>query len=157
MKKIIGASLILSLCSAIAMPFFAQKTEVASAATTPTGYTKASDVNYKTVHIESSKYAKGGEYIANWGARDEDCVFLSSYATSFYTGSYSYDQMSLNAGGSSTSTAPNSALYKSLKSMMSSEQSYETSYDKTRGVFCVTDCEKGNYTTISSFYSGKAI
>ena len=147
MKKFIGASLILSLCSAIAMPIFAQKTEVASAATTPTGYTKASDVNY----------VKSGSYIANWGARDEDCVFLSSYATNFYTGSYSYDQMSLNAGGSSTSTAPTSALYKALQSMMKEEQTYETSYNATRDKFRYTDCVSSNYSNISSFYSGEVL
>ena len=134
MKKILTLSLVLSLCSAVAMPLLSKKTEVASAATTPTGYTKASDVDY----------VKSGKYVANWGARDEDCGFLSTYATSFYTGSYSYDQMSLNAGGSSTSTAPNSSLYKSLKSMMSSKQTYETSYNATRDLFCYTYCLSSN-------------
>lgn len=147
MRKFLGVSLILSLCSAIAMPIFAQKTETVSAATTPTGYTKASDVNY----------VKSGGYIANWGARDEDCVFLSSYATNFYTGSYSYDQMSLKAGGSSTSTAPTSALYKALQSMMKEEQTYETSYNATRDKFRYTDCVSSNYSNISSFYSGEVL
>ena len=56
MKKIFGLSLFLSLCGAVIMPVFAQKTETASAATTPTCYTKASDV----------EYVKSGKYVANW-------------------------------------------------------------------------------------------
>ena len=120
---------------------------VNAAAASATGYTKASDV----------KYVQVGNYIANWGARDEDCVFLSKYATSFYTGSYSYEQVSLNAGGSSTTTAPSSKLYKALQKMMKDEHSNETSYDATRDKFCYTDCVESNYSKISSFYSAKVI
>ena len=61
--------------------------------TSATGYTKASDVNY----------VKSGKYIANWGARGETCIFLSTYAQSFYTGSYTFEQMSALSGGSSQS------------------------------------------------------
>ena len=119
----------------------------ATVATSGTGYTKASDV----------KYVYSGNYVANWGARDEDCVFLSKYAENFYTGSYSYSQMSLKAGGSSTTTAPSSNLYKALQKMMKDEHSNETSYDATRDKFRYTDCVESNYSKISSFYSGKTI
>ena len=107
-------------------------------------YTRAEDV----------KYVQVGNYIANWGERDEACVFLSKYATSFYTGSYSYAQMSLNAGGSSISNTPSSKLYKALQKMMQDEHSTETSYSATRDKFCYTDCERSKYSNISSFYSG---
>ena len=103
MKKLAKIGLVLSLFAAAVMPAFAQNNvETASAATwkgTATGYTKASDVNY----------VKSGKYIANWGARDEACVFLTSYANDFYTGSYTYEQLSLNAGSTSTSSVPSSA------------------------------------------------
>ena len=147
MKKLAKLCLILSLLGTAVMPVFAQeRVEMAAAATTATGYKKASDVKY----VE-------GEYIANWGARDEACVFLSKYATSFYTGSYSYEQMSLNAGSTSLSSVPSSALHKALKAMVTKKQTYTTSYDATKDMYCYTDCVSSNYSKISSFYSGKLI
>ena len=141
MKKLAKLCLILSLLGTAVTPVFAQeRVEMAAAATTATGYTKASDVKY----VE-------GEYIANWGARDEACVFLSKYATSFYTGSYSYEQMSLNTGSTVLSSVPSSALHKALKAMVTNKQTYTTSYDATRDMFCYTDCVSSNYNNISSF------
>ena len=152
MKKFAKIGLIFSVFAAAVMPVFTQNNvETASAATlwkgSATGYTKASDVNY----------VKDGKYVLNWGARDEACTFLTSYATSFYTGSYSYEQMSLNAGSSSTSSVPSSALYKALNNMVKSEQTYTTSYNATRDLFCYTDCVNSNSTYISSFYSANRI
>ena len=125
-------------------PFFSFKGEASRviAATTQTGYTKADDVVYND----------SGNYIANWGARDENCVFLSKYATAFYTGNYTYEVLSQKAG--SKSNAPSSDLYSALYSLMSSKQTYQTSYDATRSLFCYTDCVNSNYSKISSFYSG---
>ncbi|MBR2320662.1 MAG: endonuclease [Clostridia bacterium] len=152
MKKFAKIGLIFSVFAAAVMPVFMQNNvETASAATlwkgSATGYTKASDVNY----------VKNGKYVLNWGARDEACTFLTSYATNFYTGSYSYEQMSLNAGSSSTSSVPSSALYKALNNMVTSEQTYTTSYNATRDLFCYTDCVNSNSTYISSFYSANRI
>ena len=93
--------------------------------TTPTGYTSAADVNYVT----------DGKYIANWGARGEDCVFLSSYAQNFYTGSNTFEVLSALTGGSNQSNAPRSALYAALKSFMTSKHSYETSYEATKELY----------------------
>ncbi len=115
--------------------------------TTPTGYTKASDVVYKTSY----------GYIANWGARGEDCVFLSTYAEAFYTGSYTYEILSQKEGGTSQSNAPSSALYSALKSMMKAAHSHETSYNETRDLYCYTDCLRNDTAHISSFYSGKEL
>ncbi|MBE6693841.1 MAG: hypothetical protein E7589_03660, partial [Ruminococcaceae bacterium] len=74
---------------------------VSAATTSGTGYDSADDVVYKTY----------GSYVANWGAREEDCVFLSTKAQSFYTGNYTFDVMSEYSGGTSQSNAPQSALY----------------------------------------------
>ena len=112
--------------------------------TTPTGYTSASDV----------KYVTSGKYIANWGARGEDCVFLSTYAQNFYTGSNTFDSLSALSGGSTQSNAPQSALYSALKSLMTSKQTYQTSYSATRDLYRYTDCLRSDYSKISSFYSG---
>ena len=115
--------------------------------TTATGYTKASDVNY----------VKQGKYVVNWGARGENCVFLSSYAESFYTGNNTFDKLSTLSGGSSQSNAPQSSLYSALKSLMSGKHSHQTSYGETRDLYCYTDCVSNNYSNISSFYSGKTL
>ena len=61
------------LAMALVVSLFAGLTMTASAANltgTPTGYTKASDVVYDT----------SGTYLKNWGARGENCTFLTTYA-----------------------------------------------------------------------------
>ena len=112
-----------------------------------TGYTQASDVDY----------VKVGNYVVNWGARGEDCVFLSDYAQDFYTGSYEYATLSQKSGGTSQADAPSSSLYSALKSMMKTKHTHETSYGETRYQYCYTDCVNNDYSWISSFYSGKKI
>lgn len=119
----------------------------AKISTTATGYTKASDV----------KYVTSGSYVLNWGARNETCVFLSTYAQNFYTGSYTFENMSQLTGGSSQSNAPQSALYASLKSLMTSKHTHQTSYNETRNQYRYTDCVSNNSSNISSFYSGKTL
>ena len=120
----------------------------ATITTSATGYTKASDVVYKTGN-------KG--WIYNWGARGETCVFLSSKAQSFYTGSNTFESLSKLSGGSSQSNAPQSSLYSSLAQLMKSSHSYVTSYDATKQMYGYTDCVSGNGSQMSSFYSGKTL
>ena len=142
-------SLSLAIVTAILIPSFQPKTKsvtVAVAATTAkTGYTKASDVVYND----------SGTYIANWGARDEDCVFLSKDAQAFYTGNYTYEVLSQKAG--SNSNTPSSELYQKLYSLMSSKHTNQTSYDATTSMYRYTDCVMNNSNDISSFYSGDVI
>ncbi|MBE5888376.1 MAG: hypothetical protein E7283_06005 [Lachnospiraceae bacterium] len=120
----------------------------ANITTTATGYTSASDVKYQ--------YHEG-KYISNWGARGEVATFLSPNAEKFYTGSYTYDVLSDKQGGTSQSSAPSSALYKALQSMMKAEHSHQTSYGETRYQYRYTDCVSNNTSNISSFYSGKVL
>ena len=130
----------------------AQDTVAVSAAaytsTTPTGYTKASDVDYVT---------QSG-YTVNWGARGEDCTFLSLKALAFYTSGNTYDAFIKNSGGTSQSNASSSALYSVLQKFMKSKHSKETSYNATRDLYKYTDCVLNGYNVgISSFYSGDKI
>ncbi len=113
---------------------------------TATGYTSANDVVYNT----------NGKYIYNWGARGERATFLSKYALQFYTGSYTFDNLSKVSGGSSESNAPSSGLYKQLQDLMKSKHTYINGYSENNNLLQYTDCENGG-GTISSFYSGKAI
>lgn len=147
MKKMFAFFVTGTLALGLCLPMLGRTEGVKAEAASGTGYTSAEDV----------VYVKNDNCIANWGVRDETCGFLSTYAENFYTGSYAFDQMSLNAGGSSSSTAPSSALYKSLQSMMESKHTYVTSYDATRYKFCYTDCVQSNYSNISSFYSGEVL
>lgn len=115
--------------------------------TTATGYTSADDV----------KYVTSGKYIANWGARGETATFLSKYAQAFYTGNYTFANLSNASGGTSQSNASNSTLYNQLKELMTSKHTHQTSYGETRDQYKYTDCVGSNYNKISSFYSGKEL
>ena len=144
MKKLLNLILAVAFMFAAFLPFSAVSVD---AATAPMGYTKASDV----------KYITQSGYVVNWGARDEDCTFLSKYAEDFYTGSNTFDSLSKKSGGSSQSDAHKSALYSSLQSLMKSKHSHQTSYSETKNQYRYTDCEKNDYAHISSFYSAKQL
>ncbi len=60
-------------------------------------------------------------------------------------------------GGTSQNNAPSSALYSALKSMMTSKHRTQTSYGATRDMYKYTDCENGDISKISSFYSGTTL
>ncbi len=125
--------------------------ESVTRATNKTGYDSADDVDYVTVK------KSGKTYVANWGARDEKCVFLSTYAQNFYTGNYEFSKMSQNKVGNGFTNTHKTDLYTSLQSMLKSKQNYVISYNDTRDKFCYTDCLQSNYSKISSFYSGQMI
>ena len=101
-------------------------------------------------------YVYDGKYIYNWGARGVTATELSPNAEAFYTGSNSYDVLSAYEGGTGTSDAPNSDLYKALQKLMKDSHTYITSYDATKNLFKYTDCQNSG-GKISSFYSGKEI
>ncbi len=151
MKALTKATLIVALVGAMALPTTLVGKSVKAASnkitTTATGYTKASDVNYIT---------KSGT-VVNWGARNEDCSFLSKYAESFYTGSYEYEILSTKSGGTGQGNAASSNLYKALQTMMRNEHTHQTSYAETKDLYCYTDCVSNQYSNISSFYSGKEL
>ena len=148
-KAVLALALVMAMAVVPTVSMYSEPQIQAQAAftTTATGYKKASDV----------VYVKSGTYIAHWGARGEDCTFLSQYAESFYTGSYVYETLSKSSGSTAESSVPSSALYKSLQTLMTSKHSYQTSYNATRDLFCYTDCVSGNYSKISSFYSGRTL
>lgn len=101
--------------------------------------------------------ANAASYVANWGKRGTVCTSLSSYVNGYYTGSYTIDALFAKAGGTGRSDAPSSALYQTLKSLMTSKHSYKNTYADNKSMLKYTDCENGNTSTISSFYSGRSI
>ena len=140
-------SLLLALCLVLSLSITANAASSQKIVTDPTGYTEASDV----------EYVKVGSYIANWGARGEDCVFLSTYAQQFYSGLNTYEYFLEMDGGTGTSTAPSSELYSALKTLMTSRHTHQTSYGETRDLYRYTDCLRSDYDHISSFYSGTTL
>ena len=101
-------------------------------------------------------------YVANWGQRGVVATYLSDAAKNFYTkNNATYEVLSKNAGGSSTSLtptdAPSSPLYKALQNVMKSAHTHETSYDETRGLYRYTDCVNGNTSGPTCFYTGKQL
>ncbi len=117
--------------------------------TTPTGYDSASDV----VYVKSN--VSGKQVIANWGARGEDCVFLTTYATNYYTGEYTFENLSALSGGTSQSNAPSSALYSELKELMEKTHTFYTYYDGNKNVrdyYKYTDCVSSNTSQVALLY-----
>lgn len=96
--------------------------------------------------------------VANWGARGAIATSLSDAAVDFYQdNNVTYEDLAKLSGSSTVSSVPGSALYKELQSLMKSNHSHETSYAETRDLYQYTDCQNGDTSSISSFYSGKAI
>ena len=98
-------------------------------------------------------------YTANWGKRGTLATSLSNKASSYYTGSYSYDTLSALSGTTSTSASDiyNSALGQAIHSMLAAKQTTTTSYDGTRDLYRYTDCQESNTSKISSYYSGAEV
>ena len=103
-------------------------------------------------------YRKDGDHVYNWGKRDTTATFLTTYAASYYTGSYSFDVLSKKSGSQATGAKAiyDSDLGKALHTMLASKQTHTTSYNETKELYRYTDCQQ-NADKISSFYSGKAI
>ena len=119
----------------------------AAITSTPTGYKSAADVEYV---IQNGT-------VVNWGARDEDATFLTTYAQDYYAGSYTYDAMSALSGGTGTSDAYSSELYLALQALMRAKHTNRQGYQDTRPYYCYTDCVRSDFSQISSFYSGKLV
>ncbi len=149
MKRFARISLCTAIVGLLSFSLFSG-TVVAKAApivTTATGYTSAEDVDYQTA----------GSYIKNWGARGEDCTFLSSYAEDFYTGNNTFDKLSQQQGGTTQTNAKDSDLYEELQGLMRSKHSHQTSYGETKELYRYTDCLRNDSAHISSFYSGREL
>ena len=122
--------------------------------TTPTGYDEASDVKYSIATVS------GKQVVANWGARGEDCVFLTSYANNYYTGDYTYAKLSALAGGTSQSNASSSQLYQELQELLTSKHTFYTYYDGNKNVrnfYKYTDCVSNDTSKVALLYVGTLV
>ncbi len=101
--------------------------------------------------------AEAASYVANWGTREVVATELSDAAKDFYTGNNTYTYFAGLSGSANTSQVTKSELYQALQTFMASKQTYVTSYGDTRPMYQYTDCENGDMSSISSFYSGDPI
>ncbi len=150
MKAFKKISVCALLAVSLALPSFSLQTETKEAAAAGTGYTQASDVVYK----------KTSNRIHNWGARDEECVFLSTYAENFYSGDSEYEVMSKVEGGTSQSNAKNSDLFDCLQEVMATPHTFFTYYDGNKNVrefYKYTDCVKSDTSKVSLLYKGTMV
>ena len=86
---------------------------------------------------------------ANSGTRDEICTDLSGTSVStYYTNDYTYDNLSALSGN---------ALLQTLRTLMTSTHSYQTSYDECRDYSVITDCENADGTTINLLYTSYVV
>ena len=139
------------LAVTLALPAVSFKVETKEVSAAGTGYTKASDVQYKTATVS------GRTIIANWGARDEECVFLSNYVDSFYSGSTEYEVMSTLKGGTSQSNVKGTALYNALQTTMATPHTFFTYYDGNKNVrdyYKYTDCVQNDTSKVALLYKG---
>lgn len=132
--------------------------------TTPTGYTKAGDVDYLKVTDEfydpKAKKDVTLTVVANWGARGENAVFLSSYAVDFYTAGNTYQDFSGLSGSKQQKQVPESALFKALQVFMESNHTYYTEYKGSKNVrafYKYTDCVSNDTTQVSVLYRGTLV
>ena len=147
MKRISKLTVAVLLLLSLVMQFGPGVSAIDQGGTTPTGYTCAEDVEYVIV----------SGTVVNWGAREEDCTFLSTYAQNYYTGSYTWSVLSAKDGGTGTTDAYTSDLYEALQKMMKSKHTNIQGYQATREYYQYTDCVRNDYSLLSSFYSGKMV
>ena len=105
-------------------------------------------------------YVYSGSYVYNWGTRETVATFMSPMAEEWYAkNNTDYAELSALSGSASRDSVPSSALYKELKSLMTTNHKTITSYNDTRDLFKYTDVENSGKTSnkISSFYSGTGI
>ena len=87
----------------------------------------------------------------NTQTRGTVCTDLSTKAKAYYTGSYTYDQMSALDGGTTSSLATmNSPLYKRLQTLMSSTMTDSVTYKSLTKYWPTTDNNILFYSNVSS-------
>lgn len=82
---------------------------------------------------------------ANTGIRDQVCTtFDGTNALSYYTGEYTYDNLSALSA---------SALLSELRSLMTDTHKKQSSYDNCRDYSVYTDCEGGDSSKLTTIYT----
>jgi len=130
--------------------------------TMDTGSTEPTEpgVTEPTTTDVSYKYGSAEGYtdvVLNWGKRGANATFLSPNAKKYYSdNNLTYADLAALTGSSNLSNVASSALYTKLQEVMTDGVT-ETSYGDTRYLFCFTDCQNSDSSTITCFYSGTSM
>ena len=109
------------------------------------------------VQAATVDYVYSGNYVYNWGQREELATFLSPMAQEFYEdNNVDFATLTTLSGASAIGDVPYSDLYDALHELMYENLDKPTSYGDTRDMFKYTDCQNSG-GAISSFYSGESI
>lgn len=96
--------------------------------------------------------AKVGELSANNGTRHETCTALSEQALSYYTGNYTWENLSSLSGGTQSCLDMDSALFQALHELMDSTMTESVTYTSLKTYYAKTDATS-NSTGYILFYS----
>lgn len=92
--------------------------------------------------------ADAATYVYNTGKRGVVCTSLSSRATAYYTGNYTYDKISSQTASTAKST---------LKTLMTSTQTKVTSYNEIRTLSKYSDSTAGSTTKMTLLYTSNSV
>lgn len=92
--------------------------------------------------------ASAATYSYNSGTRGEVCTALSAQAKAYYTGSYTYANLSKQSG---------TTLQENLKTLMTSTQTKVTSYAELRTLSAYSDATAGSSSRMTLLYSSDSI
>lgn len=96
--------------------------------------------------------AKTGTLVSNTGTRHETCTSLSSQAQAYYTGDYSWENLSAMTGGNENCLDTDNELFEALHTLMSSTMTNSVSYKSLPTYWAKTDATNGSSTNVF-FYS----
>lgn len=96
--------------------------------------------------------AKTGTLVSNTGTRHETCTSLSSQAQAYYTGDYSWENLSSMTGGNENCLDTDNELFEALHTLMSSTMTNSVSYSSLPTYWAKTDATNGSSTNVF-FYS----
>ena len=91
--------------------------------------------------------AEAASYLYNTGVRGEVCTSLSDYAKAYYTGSYSYENLSTKTG---------SALRSTLYTLVSTNKKNYV-YDDLKTYLPYTDADYSNSNNLILFYCSLSV
>ncbi|MGN1308027.1 MAG: endonuclease [Faecousia sp.] len=92
--------------------------------------------------------AGAATYTYNTGKRGTVCTSLSSKASAYYTGSYTYSTLAAQSA---------STLKANLKTLMTSTQTKVTSYNEIRTLTCYSDANAGSSSQITLLYTSNNV
>lgn len=107
------------------------------------------------VSLPSDAYAKTGTLISNYGTRHDYNVGLTSQALAYYTGEYTWENLSALQGGNENCLYIDNPLFEALHDLMEDTMTNSVSYKSLTSHFPKTDANNSS-TSCVLFYTDTA-